>query len=236
MRTARAQSDVAAPPAVPPDGVLNEVRYLSPTPSPTEPLGNALVSSSARRAPRVGVARTRGLLRVGLGMAVGLSGLAMFVIGGRAWLGGAGTAPSVMVGEQGLTQVTTTRHFIVVLNVVPPERMLTAQEAQHGGAGQDAELIIAGSQGQIGPRSRHTEVHVYDRRTGAAVSDAAVRMTLHDLSAGTTTDIPSTTMEDLVLGPIDVHYGNNTDLPTGHRFLLTAQIDEDQVTFSGILR
>lgn len=182
----------------------------------------------------------QGLVRVGTGILAMVVGLALLLAGGRSWLAGVGASDqgtsTNVVGEQGMTQVTTTQRFIVVLNVVPPERMLTAEQARAGGAAQDAELIISGSQGRIGPLTRHTEVHVYDRRTGAAVSDALVRMTLQDQTAGTTTEIPATTMQDLVLGPIDAHYGNNADLPIGHHFLLTAQIDADEATFSGTLR
>lgn len=141
-----------------------------------------------------------------------------------------------VIGQQGLTQVTTTAHFIAVLNVVPPERMFTASQAAGLAPGTAGELILFGDQGRIGPETRHTEVHVYDKATGAAVSDATVSLTVQDRATGQITPVPATKMQDLALGAIDVHYGNNTELPAGHDFTITAVINGEPATFTGTLR
>jgi hypothetical protein len=153
--------------------------------------------------------------------------------------GGSGSGSNVsgqnLVGEQGLTQVVTTAQYIAVLNLVPPEQMYTSQEAQAVPPGGAGELILIGRRAPIGPLTRHTEIHIYAKATGAAVSDATVTMTLRDHVTGQTIPIEATKMQDLALGPIDVHYGNNVTIATGHEFTLTATINSDTASFTGIL-
>jgi hypothetical protein len=140
-----------------------------------------------------------------------------------------------LVGEQGLTQVVTTARYIVVLNVVPPEQMYNRQEAASVPPGGAGELILIGRKAPIGPLTRHTEIHIYTKDAGAVVSDATVTMTLRDHASGQSLAIEATKMQDLALGPIDVHYGNNVTIATGHEFTLTATINADAASFTGIL-
>jgi hypothetical protein len=140
------------------------------------------------------------------------------------------------VGEQGLTQVVSSAGYVAVLNVVPPEQMYTGAEATTIQPGSEGELILLGRAAPIGPQTRHTEVHIYSKTTGAVVSNATVGMTIHDHATGRSIPIEPTKMQDLALGPIDVHYGNNVDIATGHPFTLTATINADTVSFTGILR
>lgn len=158
------------------------------------------------------------------------SGLTLSACGGP---GGRGRS---LVGEQGLTQVVTTARYIAVLNVVPPEQMYTSREAAAVPPGGAGELILVGRRAPIGPLTRHTEIHIYAKTTGAVVDDATVAMTLRDHVGGQSTPIEATKMQDLALGPIDVHYGNNVDILTGHQFTLTATINSDTASFTGVLR
>lgn len=137
-------------------------------------------------------------------------------------------------GSLGLTRVGTTEHYLVVLNIVPPEEMyLPAQAAAHHPTG--GELILHGEMAAIEAQSRHTEAHVYSKVTGKPVTDVVPEIEIADRSDGTTQKPEATLMQDVVVGPRDIHFGNNVVIKAGHEFSVTVTIIHEAVTFSGRL-
>jgi len=134
----------------------------------------------------------------------------------------------------GLTRVGTTEHYIVVLNVVPPEEMYTPAQAaeQHPTGG---EYILNGDMAPIEPHSRHTEAHIYSKDTGKPVTDVVPKIIITDKTDGTTLTPEATLMQDVLIGARDIHFGNNAVIKAGHEFSVTITINTEEVSFSGRL-
>ena len=138
------------------------------------------------------------------------------------------------VGGLGLTRVGTTEHYIVVLNVVPPEEMYMPSEAalQHPTGG---EFILHGDMARIEPHSRHTEAHIYSKETGKPAVDVVPTILITDKTDGTTAQPEATLMQDVLIGTRDIHFGNNAVIKAGHEFTVTITIQNEEVSFSGRL-
>jgi hypothetical protein len=69
--------------------------------------------------------------------------------------------------------------------------------------------------------NHHLVVHVFDRKTRQAVTDATVTMSFASLdrkghAAGAPTEVPVVVMQAIGKGPASTHYGNNVTMPPGH--------------------
>jgi hypothetical protein len=175
------------------------------------------------------------LLRPAALVGAALVGLAL--VGGAALRPSAGTqarADDGLGNAVGLTKVATSAHYIVVLNIVAPEEMFTPEqtEARHPTEG---ELIIRGHMAPIRPDSRHTEAHVYAKDSGRAVTDVTPVITVVDETSGQTQTPEPTLMQDIAIGPRDVHFGNNVDIPLGHEITVRVDLGAESVSFSGHL-
>ncbi len=134
----------------------------------------------------------------------------------------------------GLTRVGTTEHYLVVLNVVPPEEMyLPAQAAQQHPTG--GELILHGEMAPITAQSRHAEAHIYSKETGKPVTDVVPEIEIADQTDGTTQKPEATLMQDVLIGARDIHFGNNAVIKAGHEFSVAVTIGSEAVSFSGRL-
>jgi hypothetical protein len=138
--------------------------------------------------------------------------------------------------EHGLVLSTTTDHYMIVLDILAPEDMFTPADvaAQHPGAG---ELVVHGiATPTVGVNLRHMEVHVYDRMTGAVVMGQTPTLTLTDHTAGLTSSIDATEMRDIIIGPIDDHYGSNSAVAVGSDFTIHVVLNGDMADFSGVVK
>lgn len=156
------------------------------------------------------------------------------MIGMAAMAATPGEVDATDVAGLGLTRVGTTEHYLVVLNVVPPEEMYEPAQAaaQHPTGG---EYILHGNMAPIEPHSRHTEAHIYSKETGKPVIDVVPTILITDRTDGTTQQPEATLMQDVLIGDRDIHFGNNVVIRAGHEFSVTITINTEEVSFSGRL-
>jgi len=134
----------------------------------------------------------------------------------------------------GWTRIATTQSYLVVANVLPGEEMYTKAEvaSEHPIEG---ELCIIGLGAPVGPLIRHVEAHVYDRLTGLPLTGVTPQITLVDRGTGRHTNVPPTLMQDLDIGALDIHFGNNVAIPNNSDLRLTVTIGNEEATFDGHL-
>src|SRR3954453_22111007 len=93
------------------------------------------------------------------------SALALVTIG----LGGGATEVAYAAAkEAGVTKVRTTKHYLIVLNVVPPEHMYPPAIAAKIHP-TDGELNIRGTMAPIPPIARPFEAHISPRAPGEPI-------------------------------------------------------------------
>jgi hypothetical protein len=145
-------------------------------------------------------------------------------------IGAGGDVASV----SGWSRLQTSSKYIAVANVLPGEAMVTAEEnrAHHP---LDGELIIAGPGAPEGANVRHVEVHIYDRVNGLPMEGLHLVLEVINLTSGEHFSVPATEMQDLHIGPLDLHYGNNIPIvgPADVRVIVT--IGDERMTFDGHL-
>jgi hypothetical protein len=144
--------------------------------------------------------------------------------------GGAQNVAYAAAKEAGVTEVRTTKHYLIVLNVVPPEHMYAPAAAKRLHP-DDGELNIRGTMAPITPDARHFEAHLYSRATGLPVHDEHPTITVVDHTAGTTEQVQVTIMQDVVVGARDYHYGNNANMPYGHRYTITVSLNGEDAVY-----
>jgi hypothetical protein len=152
-------------------------------------------------------------------------GLVAFALGG-----GAVEVVYPAAEEAGVTEVRTTKSYLIVLNVVPPEHMYPPAVAARIHP-TEGELNIRGTMAPITPDARHFEAHIYSRATGKPVHDARPSITVVDHTAGTTERVRVTIMQDVVVGARDYHYGNNAEMTYGHDFTITVELDGERAVY-----
>jgi hypothetical protein len=152
-------------------------------------------------------------------------------MGGVADVAGSAATPDE---DLGLTLVQTSAHYIVVLNIVGPELMYTPEEAakRHPTEG---EYMLVGGMAAIVASSRHFEAHIYSKVTGAADTASTPVITVTDLTDGTVVQPEPTLMQDVIIGPRDIHFGNNVVIRADHDFSVHLVIGTEEVTFHGRL-
>jgi hypothetical protein len=139
-----------------------------------------------------------------------------------------------VVTAAGWTRIAVTDSYLVVANVLPGEHMFTAAEAQQQHP-TEGELIIAGIGRPLGVNSRHVEAHVYDRKTGLPLTNVEPRIVLLNRTTGQHIDVESVLMQDINIGVLDIHYGNNVPVVGDSDVRLTVTIGDEEVTLDGHL-
>lgn len=134
----------------------------------------------------------------------------------------------------GWTRIAATNSYLVVANVLPGEKMFTAAEVQRQHP-TEGELIIAGTGRPPGAESRHVEAHVYDRKTGLPLSNLEPKIVLLNRTTGERIDVESTLMQDVNVGALDIHYGNNVTVTGNSDVRLSVTIGEEEVILDGHL-
>lgn len=139
-----------------------------------------------------------------------------------------------VVAAAGWTRAVATEHYLVVVNVLPGEAMFThAEHQQHHPT--EGELILSGPGEPLGPTSRHVEAHIYDRATGLATSDAVPTITMVNRTTGERIEVEPTLMQDVNIGALDRHFGNNVAVPSDSDLSITVVVAGEEVTVDGHL-
>ena len=177
----------------------------------------------------------------------GLAATAAFCVGGLGVLTACGVlradaAPKPSAAESrqmvsevsGWTRAVTTAHYLVVVNVLPSEHMMTRAEmnAMHPTEG---ELIINGEGLPQGTAIRHVEAHIYDRSTGKALTGVVPTLKLVNRTTGETIDVPPTLMQDVIIGPLDLHFGNNVPVVGNSDISVQVTVAGEEVSVDGHL-
>jgi len=126
----------------------------------------------------------------------------------------------------------------IELNILPAEPFFTADEVRTQKV-QGGMLIISGAE----PLSldakirsnRHLVVHIFDAKTGKAITAAKVTMNFQPLDAkgkpsGNSVEVPVVIMQVVGKGLESTHYGNNVVMPAGS-YLVTVVADGKKVGF-----
>lgn len=117
------------------------------------------------------------------------------------------------------------------LEVLPPEPFYT--ESQVKSENIEKGMLVERGAAPVQPKAspqpnHHLVVHVFDKSTGKAVTNANVEMSFQRLGpagepVGTSTQVPVVEMQVIGKGPSTTHYGNNVDMPSGtYRVTVTA--------------
>ena len=128
--------------------------------------------------------------------------------------------------------------YTIELHIVPAEPFFTAEEvtAKHATEG----MLIMGGATPVAPDAkerpnRHLVVHVYDAKTGKAVTGAKVTMKFQNLDekgtlSGGSINVPVVIMQAIGKGVESTHYGNNVSMPSG-TYLVTVSVNNKKADF-----
>lgn len=137
---------------------------------------------------------------------------------------------------KGPLRQSATRAF--VLRVRAPQRIFTKAEAATAKPEHHGELIVRGAlprAARAGTRSQtHVSIHVRDRETGRVLWEPyPLRVRLRRASEQAPgRALAVALMEGVGKGVCDRHYGTNVRLEAGQRYILTATLGSDTVSFS----
>ena len=134
----------------------------------------------------------------------------------------------------GWTRAVGSEHYLVVVNVLPGEAMFTEAERTEKHP-TEGELIIDGPGNALGAHVRHVEAHVYDRATGAVVTDVVPTITITNRTTGEVTEVAPTLMQDVNIGVLDRHYGNNVTITPDSDLQVRVTLGDEQVSVDGHL-
>jgi len=146
----------------------------------------------------------------------------------------AAAAEQDVVSAAGWTRIATTKDYLLVVNVLPGEHMFTAEEMQRDHP-VEGEQIIKGPGNSLGPNVRHVEAHVYDRTTGLPLSNVTTSIVVVNRTTGVKITVTPTLMQDVNIGALDIHYGNNIEIPGDSDLSLSITVNGQGVTVDGHL-
>ncbi len=132
---------------------------------------------------------------------------------------------------QAVKKTETAGSYRLELEVLPPEPFFSQSEVSSQQIKKGMVVVRGAAPVQPNAASKpdhHLIVHVFDKSTGKAVTDADVKMSYQRLGpagepTGAATQVPVVEMQVIGKGPSTTHYGNNVDLPSGtYRVSVTA--------------
>lgn len=183
-----------------------------------------------------GELRRRSTRRVAVSLAMlaigSLSGCGLLRLGGARGDGDANS--SAVAGAAGWTRTVSTQHYLIVVNVLPGEDMFSHKQhtANHAVEG---ELIIHGEGMPLGQNVRHVEAHIYDIATGLAVTNVSPTIVLTNRTTGEVTPVPATLMQDVNIGELDRHFGNNVYVSPDSDISVKVSLQGEEVSVDGHL-
>jgi hypothetical protein len=133
-------------------------------------------------------------------------------------------------------QTKSTKSYVFKLSLGMAEQMWTPAQvrAQHPKTG---EVMLTGSMMagamSMGRSQRHLEVHITSRATDKVVMGAHPTMSAIDANVKNAMmiKVPVATMEGVITGAVDMHYGNNVALVAGHTYRVTITLKGEHVAF-----
>jgi len=148
-----------------------------------------------------------------------------------------GIASAIPVAAKDVTMTKAAGPYRIALNLLPTEPFYTADEvaANHVAMG----MLIQGGAAPVMPDAdshpnHHLVVHVLDKTTGQAITDAKVSLSFEKFSGnksdGASVEVPVVIMEAIGMGPKSTHYGNNVAMPAGS-YRVTAAVNGEKVVF-----
>ena len=158
------------------------------------------------------------------------------------WLFTAVLAPAITVAvgarAADVMRTKTVGAYRVELHVLPAEPFFSKEDvaAKHAKEGMEIEggaapvMLDAPSH-----PNHHLVVHVFDKKTRQAVTDATVTMSFASLDRkGNPTEapiaVPVVVMQAIGKGPASTHYGNNVTMPAG-RYKVTVSVNDQPAVF-----
>jgi hypothetical protein len=153
----------------------------------------------------------------------------------RKWLLSAAVVAATAVAiaanaEEGMSK--TVGAYRVELHVLPAEPFFSKEDIAAKQVKEGME--IEGGAAPIMPDAashpnHHLVVHVFDRKTGQAVTGATVSLSFASLDgkrspAGGQIEVPVVVMQAIGKGPASTHYGNNVTMPAG-RYKVTVSVN-----------
>jgi hypothetical protein len=136
-----------------------------------------------------------------------------------------------------VTQTKLAGPYKLVLDIGPLEQMWTPEQVKtkhpkHCEVMFTGTMVMGGMNGMGGPMpNHHLELHVFNRSSGRVVTKAMVSITITTPGGIILTHVPIATMQDVVQGPSDFHFGNNVALKNGQYHVLT-QVQTTKATFA----
>jgi hypothetical protein len=147
-------------------------------------------------------------------------------------------AVAAPVNAAEVMRTKTVGAYRVELHVLPAEPFFSKEEVVAKQVKEGMEIESGATPVMMDAPSHpnhHLVVHVFDKRTHQAVTDATVTMSFVSLDrkgkpAGEPTEVPVVVMQAIGKGPASTHYGNNVTMPAG-RCKVTASVNGQTAVF-----
>lgn len=130
---------------------------------------------------------------------------------------------TVSAEARNIMKTATKGGIKIELHILPAEPFYTADEVNSNKV-KEGMLIISGAKplsidSDMHP-NRHLVVHIYDPKSGKAITTAAVSISFQKINAkgkpaGNTINVPIVIMQAIGKGVESTHYGNNVVMPAG---------------------
>ncbi len=149
---------------------------------------------------------------------------------------------TVSVDAKNVMKTTTVGGMRIELHILPAEPFFTADEVTSKKV-KEGMLIISGAEPlslEANTRpNHHLVVHIFDAKTGKAITTAKVSMNFQKLDAkekptGDSVNVPIVIMQAIGKGVESTHYGNNVVMPAGS-YSVTVVANGKKVAFQVML-
>jgi hypothetical protein len=150
----------------------------------------------------------------------------------------AATAAAIPANAEDVTSAKTAGAYRLELHVLPAEPFFSKADVAAKQVKEGME--IEGGATPVMPDAashpnHHLVVHVFDRKTRQAVTDATVTMSFASLDrkrspAAGQIEVPVVVMQAIGKGPASTHYGNNVTMPAG-RYKVTVGVNGKTAVF-----
>jgi hypothetical protein len=142
---------------------------------------------------------------------------------------------------QAAQHTQTTASYKIVLEVGAVEKMLTPDQATKASEGEVMAtmpgMAMSGmSMTDAGhPVNHHLEVHLYNRATGALITNQMPTIRIRNQGSGATRQLASVmAMYDVKQGMRDFHFGTNVYLPAG-AYTITVAVGRETAVFNDVM-
>jgi hypothetical protein len=149
---------------------------------------------------------------------------------------------TVSVDARNVIKTATIDGMRIELNILPAEPFFTADEVMAKKV-KEGMLIISGAEPislEANTRpNHHLVVHIFDAKTGKAMTTAKVSINFRQLDAkgkptGDPVNVPVVIMQAIGKGSESTHYGNNVLMPAGS-YSVTVVVNGKKVGFKVML-